>query len=82
MNYIKLPKNTNIQVESKPNVGLTFALRDSISLARTLRGSVELKHELGTYLIDANGEFLVIEGEDPNRDLLPTIIKLYEKNVV
>lgn len=75
MNYIKSQKNQIIEVKSKNNAALEFALRDAVILAKNIQGNVELKHQMGEYLIDKWGQIEVLTGEDPNRNLLPMILR-------
>lgn len=75
MNYIRAYKDHITEVESRNNANLEFALKDAIYLAKDLQGTVSLKHQLGEYLIDRWGSVEVIIGQEPNRDLLPTIIR-------
>ena len=75
MNYIKAYKDQTIEVESKNGSKLEFALSDAIFLAKNIQGSVELKHEVGEYLIDRWGQIEVLKGEDPNKALLPIVIR-------
>ncbi len=75
MNYIKAYKDHTIEVESKNGSKLEFALSDAIFLAKNIQGSVELKHEVGEYLIDRWGQIEVLKGEDPNKALLPIVIR-------
>jgi len=75
MNYIKSYKDSIIEVESKNSSKLELALMDAVFLAKNIQGSVELKHEVGEYLIDKYGQVEVLKGEAPNRSLLPIILK-------
>jgi len=62
-------------MESKNGVILELALRESISIAKNIQITVELKHKSGEYLIDKFGEVEVLKGEEPNRNLLPMIFR-------
>jgi len=75
MNYIKAYKDSITEVESKNGSKLEFALRDAVILAKNIQGSVELKHEVGDYLIDKWGQVEVLNGEEPNKSLLPIVLR-------
>ena len=80
MNYIKSIPNQVVSVipkDQKPTDGnLLLSLRDAIYLAKDLKCGVELTHELGSYLIAPNGEFEMLSGKMPDKNLLPKVLSL------
>lgn len=80
MNYIMSIPDQVISVVSKnekPTDGnLLLSLRDSIYLAKNIKCSVELNHELGSFLIDKNGEYEMLSGKMPDKKMLPKALNL------